>query len=71
MTVTHHAGYHRQLTQVVTKTEILVGKTTKQSAGDFNKYTSKCDMKRDGWKLFRPEAYDIKLMEKKSDGTII
>ena len=25
-------------------------------------------MQKDGWKLFRPDAYDILLMEQKADG---
>jgi len=42
--------------------EMLVGISGK-SAGDFTQYQSKCDLFKDGWKLFRPEAYDILLME--------
>jgi hypothetical protein len=49
---------------------MLVGISGK-SAGDFTKYESKCDLFNDGWKLFRPEAYDLLLMEQKADGTSV
>lgn len=29
----------------------------------FDNYSNICDLKKNGWGLFRPESYDIKLME--------
>jgi len=42
---------------------MFVGKKTKLPAGDFNTYTSKCDLAKNGWALFRPDVYELKLME--------
>ena len=37
-------------------------------AGDFDKYLSICDLKKNGWGVFRPEVYELKLMEYDADG---
>ena len=46
----------------------FLGAKTKKSAGDFDLYTSKCDLKLNGWKLLRPELYEIKLMYQNNRG---
>ena len=41
---------------------LLVGKSGK-AAGDFSIYENTCDLLKDGWKFFRPEKYDFKLVD--------
>ena len=43
------------------KEEMLVGKSGKD-AGDFSNYKCTNSLLQDGWKLFRSEIYQIKLM---------
>lgn len=52
--------HHRSLS---THSTGFVATETNKPAGNFDQYTSKCDMKNNGWGLFRPEVYDLKLME--------
>ena len=41
--------------------ELLVA-STGELAGDFNWMTSKCDIAKAGWRIFRPEVYEINLV---------
>ena len=78
MTVTqdyhHHVesgivdGDHRALQAIQAKKPIFVGTETNKPAGDFEQYSTKCELKNNGWGLFRPEVYDFKLMEYDDEG---
>ena len=48
--------------------EKFIGTETSKPAGNFNQYTSKCDLRLNGWALFRPENYILKLMEYDKEG---
>lgn len=65
MTVTHddelEKSEHRSL-EALSAVE-FVGSETNKPAGDFNSFSSACDLKRNGWGVFRPEVYELKLME--------